>query len=130
MEVPSSWTPLVAQMIKNLSACSEGDLGLIPGLGRSPGRGLGNTLQYSYLENSQGQRSLVGCSPWGCKDLERTGRLSTAQGWVQRLGQRGGFVGLSTRLVVLYAECVHSTLLLLPAHFFCWGFWSSCVFCS
>ena len=35
------------------SACSAGDLGLIPGLGRSPGEGNGNPLQYSYLENSR-----------------------------------------------------------------------------
>ena len=34
------------------SACNEGDLGLIPGLGRSPGEGKGYTLQYSGLENS------------------------------------------------------------------------------
>ena len=34
------------------SACSAGDLGLIPGLGRSPGEGKGYTLQYSGLENS------------------------------------------------------------------------------
>jgi len=34
------------------SACSAGDLGLIPGLGRSPGVGNGNPLQYSCLENS------------------------------------------------------------------------------
>ena len=33
------------------SACSAGDLGLIPGLGKSPGEGNGNPLQYSYLEN-------------------------------------------------------------------------------
>ena len=33
------------------SACNAGDLGLIPGLGRSPGEGNGNTLQYSCLEN-------------------------------------------------------------------------------
>ena len=36
------------------SACSvgaSGDVSLIPGLGRSSGRGLGNTLQHSYLEN-------------------------------------------------------------------------------
>ena len=33
------------------SACNSGDLGLIPGLGRSPGEGNGNPLQYSYLEN-------------------------------------------------------------------------------
>ena len=34
------------------SACSEGDLGSIPGLGRSPGEGNGNPLQCSCLENS------------------------------------------------------------------------------
>ena len=33
------------------SACSAGDLGLIPGSGRSPGEGNGNPLQYSCLEN-------------------------------------------------------------------------------
>ena len=32
-------------------ACSVGDLGLIPRLGRSPGEGNGNPLQYSCLEN-------------------------------------------------------------------------------
>ena len=35
------------------SACNAGDLGLIPGLGRSPGEGNGNPLQYSGLENSR-----------------------------------------------------------------------------
>ena len=34
------------------SACNEGDLGSIPGLGRSPGEGKGYPLQYSGLENS------------------------------------------------------------------------------
>ena len=33
------------------SACSSGDLGSIPGLGRSPGEGNGNPLQYPCLEN-------------------------------------------------------------------------------
>ena len=33
------------------SACSAGDLGSIPGSGRSPGEGNGNPLQYSCLEN-------------------------------------------------------------------------------
>ena len=33
------------------SVCNAGDLGLIPGLGRSPGEGNGNPLQYSCLEN-------------------------------------------------------------------------------
>ena len=34
------------------SACNVGDLGLIPGLGRSPGEGKGYPLQYSGLENA------------------------------------------------------------------------------
>ena len=34
------------------SACNVGDLGLIPGLGQSPGEGKGYPLQYSGLENS------------------------------------------------------------------------------
>ena len=34
------------------SACNAGDLGSTPGLGKSPGEGNGNPLQYSYLENS------------------------------------------------------------------------------
>ena len=35
-----------------VSACSAGDPGLIPGLGRSPGEGNDNPLQYSCLGNS------------------------------------------------------------------------------
>ena len=34
------------------SACNEGDLGLIPGLGRAPGKWKGYPLQYSSLQNS------------------------------------------------------------------------------
>ena len=49
------------------SACNLGDLSWIPGLGRPPGGGHGNPLQYSCLENPRGQRSLGGCSPWGHK---------------------------------------------------------------
>ena len=41
----------MAQLDKE-SACIVGDLGLIPGLGRSPGEGKGYPLQYSGLENS------------------------------------------------------------------------------
>ena len=40
------------------SACNAGDPGSIPGLGRSPGGGHGNPLQYSCLENPHGQRAL------------------------------------------------------------------------
>ena len=81
------------------SACNVGDLGSIPGLGRSLGEGKGYPLQYSGLENSMdcihgvaksqtqlsnfhfpifllgkshGQRSLAGYTPWGHKELDTT----------------------------------------------------------
>ena len=66
------------------SACSEGDLGSIPGVGRSPGEGKGYPLQYPSLENSmdcivrgvaKSQTRLsnfhltsLQCPPYGIKD--------------------------------------------------------------
>ena len=47
------------------SACNVGDLGSVPGLGRSPGGEHGNPLRYLCLENPHGQRSLVVYSPCG-----------------------------------------------------------------
>ena len=61
------------------STCSAGDLGLIPGSGRSPGGGHGNSLQYSCLENPNGQRSLVGYSPWGHEESDMTEQLNTSK---------------------------------------------------
>ena len=45
-------------MVKN--PANVGDVGSIPGLGRSPEEGNGKPLQYSGLENPHGQSSLVG----------------------------------------------------------------------
>ena len=50
---------------------NAGTSGSVPGSGRSPGEGNGYPVQYSCLENSLGQWSLEGYSPWGHK--ERTG---------------------------------------------------------
>ena len=58
-------------------AFSVGDPGSIPGLGRSPGGGHGNPLQYSCLENPHGQRNLVAYSPWGRKEPDMTEQLRT-----------------------------------------------------
>ena len=52
------------------SAHNTGDPGLIPGSGRSPGEGNGNSLQYSCLENPM-DRSLAGYNPWGYKSQTR-----------------------------------------------------------
>ena len=61
------------------SACDARDLGSIPGLGRFPGEGNDNLLQFFWLENPHGQRSLAGYSPWSHKELDMTERLSTTQ---------------------------------------------------
>ena len=52
------------------SAGDAGDVDLIPGLGRSPERGNGNPFQYYCMEKSHGWRSLMGYSPWGCKESD------------------------------------------------------------
>ena len=67
------------------STCNAGDLGSIPGLGKPLGGGHGNPLQYSCLENTHGQRNLMGYSPWGCKESDMT-----------------------------YHTCTHDSLLLVP----------------
>ena len=51
------------------TACN---VGVTLGSGRSPGIGSGNPVQYFCLENPHGQRSLVGCSPWGRKEPDTT----------------------------------------------------------
>jgi len=51
------------------NAGDTGDAGLIPGSGRSPGGGKGNPLMPT---ESHGQRSLVGYSPWGRKESDKT----------------------------------------------------------
>ena len=52
------------------------DVSLISWLGRSPGRGNGNTLQYC-LENSVDRGALGGYSPWGGKEPDMTEQIHT-----------------------------------------------------
>ena len=55
------------------SACNAGDTSSIPESGRSPGEGNGNPLLPGEFH---GQRSLVGYSPWGCKESDMTEQLN------------------------------------------------------
>ena len=64
---------LVALVVKNGDA---GDVGSIAGLGRSPGVGSGNPTPVFLPGESQGQRSLVGYSPWGHKESDTGGTSS------------------------------------------------------
>ena len=62
----------VALVVKNPPA-NAGDVrntDLIPGSRKSSGGGQSNPLLYSCRKKSHGQRSLVGYSPWGCKELD------------------------------------------------------------
>ena len=53
------------------SACNAGDLGSIPGSGRSPGEGNGNPLQYSCLENPWTEEP-GGLQSTGLQELDMT----------------------------------------------------------
>ena len=59
-------------VVKNLPANAGGirNTGSTPGSGRSPGESNGNPLQYSYLENPHGERSLAEYGPWGYKESD------------------------------------------------------------
>ena len=63
-------------VVENL-ATSAGDVGLTPGLGRSPGIWDGIPLQYYCLENFMGRRVWQGYSPWGHKESDTTEQRST-----------------------------------------------------
>ena len=67
------WASQVVLVVKNPPANAGviRDVGSTPGLGRSPKGGHGYPLQYLPGE-SQGQRSPVGYSPWGRKELDMT----------------------------------------------------------
>ena len=65
---------LVAQVIK-ASVCNAGDMGSIPGSGRSPGEGNWQPTPVLLPEKFHGWRSLIGYSPWGHREPETTERL-------------------------------------------------------
>ena len=69
------------------SACNVGDLGSIPGLGRYPGEGNGNQLQYSCLENSKDRGAWWAVVHRGRKELEMSEQLThTAPKVILKIG--------------------------------------------
>ena len=61
-------------MVKNppANAGATEDSGLIPGLGRFPGEGIGNPLQYSCLENPMNRGVWQAYNPWGHEESDMT----------------------------------------------------------
>ena len=68
--LPSLWTSPGGSAGKE-STCNAGDLGLIPGLGRSPGEGKGSPNPVFWPREFHGLYS-----PWGCKESDKIERLS------------------------------------------------------
>ena len=86
---------LVAQTAKNFSEGQK--LKFYPWIGKIPGEGKGNPLQYSRLENPHGESSLVGYGPWGCRESDTTARLT-----LTLLLLQGMFLG--RRILLLRAQ--------------------------
>ena len=82
------------------SARNAGDPGSIPGLGRSPGEGNGNLLQYSCLENSMDREAWAGYSPRGRKESDMSEWLHFT----------------SRFLIMCFCECPLHVYLPIPIH--------------
>ena len=84
---PSSllWSTLGTQLVK--SACKVGCLGSIPEPGRSHRRGKWQPSPVLLPGRFHGQRSLGGCSPWGCKEMGMTEWLTVSLSlpWPERI---------------------------------------------
>ena len=84
MKIPNLFIKVFIKFIKGFpggsdgkeSTCNAGDQGSIPESGRSPGEGNGYPLQYSFLPEFCGQRSLAGYSLRGRKESNRTDQLT------------------------------------------------------
>ena len=83
----SVWASLVAQMVKNLLQC--GRLGFSPWVGKIPRRRKWQPSPILLPGESHGQRSLMGYSPWGLKELDTTEQLT--------LNFTSNFCGLATQ---------------------------------
>ena len=89
------------------SACNVGDPGLIPGSGRPAWRREWILTPVFLPGKSHGQRSLVGSSPWGHKELDRTEQIT--------LSGTGRCSTSSLGIEVLPIHCLSNTFSLFPS---------------
>ena len=92
------------------STCNAGDMGLVPGSGRAPGGENSNLLQHS-CGKSHGQRSLVGYSPCGWKELDTTehAHMHGKQAWIPTpaLPAPSRTLNLSSSFIKWRWLCIH-----------------------
>ena len=70
-------SPVLSSKESTCNAGDTGDMGSIPGSGRPLEKEMA-TYSHILAGKSHGQRSLAGCSPWGCKELDTTEQLNTS----------------------------------------------------
>ena len=89
----------MALAVKNprANAGDTRDVYSVPGLGRSPGGGKWQPTPVYLLGESHGQRSLVGCSPWGRKESNMTEACITRRGTTRRMKSKMLAVGMGEK---------------------------------
>ena len=104
------------------SACQAGDMGSIPGLGRSPGKRNGNPFQYSCLGNLMDIETWW-TSLWVCKELDMTEQLDNIKDISERNWRRYKQMKRhsSTTQATRFYICLYIYL--------CQGFWTFTWFC-
>ena len=101
-------------VVKNLPA-SAGDGGLIPGSGRSPGKGNGNPTPVFLPGESHGQRSLAGYSPQGHKELDTTEHVGLKHGDTASFNTVSAiYLAASISLSKRYGSLPRNTPLVIP----------------
>ena len=95
LALPPPWKGFPDCSTDKESSCNAGDLGLIPGLGRFPGEGIGYPLQYSWvsLVNSEGKESACW---WASRLLPCPGydKQCCNEHWGVHVSFRSGFLGV------------------------------------
>ena len=111
-EFNSFWSWVDSLPVVKNSPADAGDMGSVPGLGKSPGKGNDNPAE------SHGQRSLAGYSPWGHRVSDTTWARNTDRLWQIRNTKRYSWMLNASALIVN-----------LPTRRVCkhWGWWG--LFC-
>ena len=107
------WTSQVAQWVMNPSAMQENRrCGFNLWVGKIPWRRAWQPTPVFLLGESLGQRSLVGYSPWGCKESDTTEQLNNTSNQISFLKMTKKLVLLSILNIPLFYQlsCLHNRM--------------------